>query len=121
MNNSKTKLHFKIELETIILGFVIICAIVLLILVIMNLNNKNKDKDKIIIVDDAHVVNYANSQIDYNNPALYHSTKSVDGEHQFNADTQWKSQPSKCFDCEAQLEATCGNACVYNATKQKVF
>ena len=60
-------------------------------------------------------------QRNFNNPTLYHSTKSVDGEHQYSEDTQWKSHPSKCFDCETQMKETCGDACVYKATKQKVF
>ena len=105
----------------IILGIVLIIAFILVIIVIiMYFNSKNKKVTVISIKDESILIPTAPG-IDYNNPALYHSTKSVDGEQQFNNDTQWKSQPSKCFDCEAQMEATCGDACVYNATKQKLF
>ena len=105
----------------IILGIVLIIAFILVIIVIiMYFNSKNKTVKVINIKDDSLSIP-TDPSIDYNNPALYHSTKSVDGEQQFNNDTQWKSQPSKCFDCEAQMVATCGDACVYNATKQKLF
>jgi hypothetical protein len=118
---NKIKINFKITYEDIILGIVIVCALVLLIIVFMKFNNSYKNK----VINDTNMndsnIDDIKSNIDYNNPALYHSTKSVDGENQFNMDTKWKSQPSKCFDCESQMEATCGNACVYNATKQKLF
>ena len=118
-NISKINLNLILKTQDIILGVVIICACVLLLIVFMKFNNSYK---KIVVINDTHTdEDYIKPNIDYNNPALYHSTKSVDGENQFNMDTQWKSQPSKCFDCEAQLEATCGDSCVYNATKQKLF
>jgi hypothetical protein len=114
--NKKLNFAVAVEIEDIILGVVITCAIVLIILVAMKFKN-NSSKEvvvKHIDVNDTLPINYAN-------PALSHPTKSVDGEHQFSEDMQWKSQPSKCFDCEAQLEATCGPSCAYNANKQKTF
>jgi len=107
----------------IILGIALFIALVLIIIVIiMYFNSKNKKVKVINVTHESLPIPISTAPvIDYENPALYHSTKSVDGEQQFNNDTQWKSQPSKCFDCEAQMESTCGDACVYNATKQKLF
>ena len=57
----------------------------------------------------------------YDDKVLGHSASSVDSERQFNVDSQWRGQRSRCYDCEADMESRCGDACVYNATKQKLF
>lgn len=57
----------------------------------------------------------------YTAPSLGHAASSIDSEQQYTRSTQWKGQPSKCYDCEADMAARCGDACVFNATKQKLF
>ena len=105
------------------IGLCIFTIIVLVILLALfrcnsvgntfNALNANKSKQ---------INNFMNKPYtNYHAAALEHPTKSVDGESQFTPNSKWKAQPSKCFDCEAQLQAQCGDACVYNTTKQKVF
>ncbi len=112
------KKNISITTENIILAIVCLCTIILLIIVFKN--NFNKNKNTVLITD---VTSNSNSNSkDYSNPALKHSTKSVDGEQQFSKDEQWKSQPSKCFDCEKQMaHSQCGNKMVTNVTKQKLL
>jgi len=57
----------------------------------------------------------------YNDAVLGHAASSVDSERQFGVDSQWKGQPSKCYDCEEDMARRRGDAAVYNATKQKLF
>lgn len=54
-------------------------------------------------------------------PVLQHASSSVDSELQYDQRSQWKGQPSKCYSCETDMASRCGNAAVYNATKQKLF
>ena len=54
-------------------------------------------------------------------PVLGHASSSIDSERQFSEDTQWKGQPSKCYDCESDMANRYGDAAVFNATKQKLF
>jgi len=54
-------------------------------------------------------------------PVLGHASSSIDSERQFSEDTQWKGQPSKCYDCEYEMANRYGDAAVFNATKQKLF
>jgi len=57
----------------------------------------------------------------YSDKVLGHAASSVDSERQYTIESQWKGQASKCYSCEADMESRCGEACVYNATKQKLF
>lgn len=97
----------------------IICILLIIVLVVMYIYSVRSKTQKSIPYGGNRTNSKTNT--DYSRDALYHSTKSVDGERQFTNDTAWKSQPSKCFDCESQLQAQCGDACVYNGTKQKLF
>ena len=54
-------------------------------------------------------------------PVLGHASSSIDSERQFSDDTQWKGQPSKCYDCESDMANRYGDEAVFNATKQKLF
>lgn len=118
------QLQMKVKMKNIVVGALFVCAAIVVIICVIiwvQKNTQNK-KESITHTSSMPVINHSISKkIDYDNPALYHATKSVDGEHQFTESTQWKSQPSKCFDCESQLKAQCGDACVYNGTKQKLF
>ena len=119
---SNKTLKMEIEIEDIILGIVITCAVILIITVIAKYRNINKNKNNIKVESDIVIRTEVSQNIDYTNPALGHSTKSVDGEHQFSKDEQWKSQPSKCFDCESQMNALDSRPLsVYDGTKQKLF
>jgi hypothetical protein len=55
-------------------------------------------------------------------PYLSQGASSIDSEKQF-AETgdQWKGQSNKCYSCERDMQARCGNQCAYNATKTKCF
>jgi len=57
----------------------------------------------------------------FNDPVMGHTGGSVDSERQFGKDQQWRGQHSSCFDCEDDMAQRCGDASVYNATKQKLF
>jgi hypothetical protein len=54
-------------------------------------------------------------------PVLGHASSSIDSERQFSENTQWKGQPSKCYDCESDMANRYGDAAVFDATKQKLF
>jgi len=58
---------------------------------------------------------------DFLAPHRSRPASSVDSENQFVAiGEQWRGQSSKCYSCEAQMQA-CGNDAVYLATKTKCF
>lgn len=113
MSIVKLKLS-KLHLMTIC----IICLVLIIVLLLVYLKSTSSKQQNVPFYINTYSNNTRSNDA---NPALYHSTKSVDGERQFTNDTAWKSQPSKCFDCESQLKAQCGDACVYSGTKQKLF
>jgi hypothetical protein len=114
-----SKIQFKQYTYIGICIFTIIVLVILLALFRCNSANSATHINKTKQI--SKFINKSYTNIDYDIPALEHPTKSVDGENQFTPNSKWKAQPSKCFDCEAQLQAQCGDACVYNTTKQKVF
>jgi len=116
LNILTSKIQFKQYTYIGVCIFTIILLVILLALFRCN-SASNINKTKQI----SKFINKPYTNIDYDIPALEHPTKSVDGENQFTPNSKWKAQPSKCFDCEAQLQAQCGDSCVYNTTKQKVF
>ena len=109
----KNRAPVNIPTAYVFFGILTIIAAVLLTLVISSVNNTPSRKIKVVTFADRQLINY-------NAPYLQHSTKSVDGESQFTPNSKWKAQPSKCFDCEAQM-AQSSDAYVYDATKQKIF
>ena len=111
----KNRTPVNIPTTYVFFGILTIIATVLLTLVISNATNTPSRKIKVVTFADRPLINY-------NAPYLQHSTKSVDGESQFTPNSKWKAQPSKCFDCEAQLAQTSdADVYVYDATKQKLF
>ena len=60
-------------------------------------------------------------EADYTDRVMGHSGSSIDSERQYLPSEQWKGQSSKCYDCERDMQARCGDAAVFNATKQKLF
>jgi hypothetical protein len=91
-----------IGISLAVIGFIIICAIFL---------HMSKNKKQIVIVHKA----------DHYDRVMGHSGSSIDSERQFSRSEQWKGQSSKCYDCERDMQSRCGDAAVFNATKQKLF
>jgi hypothetical protein len=110
---SSKRVSVNIPSTYVIFGLLTIVATVLITIIINNANNSPSRKIKVVTFADRHL-------IDYSAPYLQHSTKSVDGESQFSPNSKWKAQPSKCFDCEAQM-AQSASENAYNATKEKLF
>ena len=115
------KYEFEIEDFLIIIAFV--CALALAIYVSYLYKNRNKTYRHKYNLSNINYNdnNYNDNKYNYMNPVLGHSTSSVDSERQFPKEEQWKGQNSKCYSCESEAKTQCGDSCVYNATKQKLF
>jgi hypothetical protein len=95
----------------ICIGLVLCITIYILYRAFNGSNRKSSKRDVEIVIHKPQ----------YDDKVLGHSASSVDSERQFDVDSQWRGQRSRCYDCEADMESRCGDACVYNATKQKLF
>jgi hypothetical protein len=88
------------------IGVVIVVVLIIALFVATSKNNRK-------------LVSYPPAKFDA--AVMGHSGASIDSERQFPPNEQWRGQRSKCLDCEEDMKARCGNAAVFNATKQKLF
>jgi hypothetical protein len=97
-------------------SYTLIVVIVILVIVILFISILLNKKQKIELL--------TTELYDYNAPYLLQGASSVDSEKQFaSTGEQWKGQPNKCYSCEKDMQARCGNgnSCIYKASKTKCF